>query len=221
MEAFKLLSGRFGHLKYFMGQLMKKIAVMVSGGGSNMQSIADSANRGILKGLAEVALVISNNPDAYALERAKKGNIKALCIERKNYADELSFNREILKKLEENRIDIVCLAGYMRMIGKNIVGRYAGRILNIHPALLPKFGGKGMYGRRVHEAVVEAKEKKSGATVHYVDDNYDTGEIIIQTEVDVFENDTPLDLAERVLKEEHKIYPEAIKKVIEKLNKEV
>ncbi len=200
---------------------MKKIAVMVSGGGSNMQAIADSANKGILKGLAEVALVISNNPDAYALERAKKGNIKALCIERKNYADELSFNREILKKLEENRIDIVCLAGYMRMIGKNIVGRYAGRILNIHPALLPKFGGKGMYGRRVHEAVVEAREKKSGATVHYVDDNYDTGEIIMQREVDVFENDTASEVAGKVLKEEHKIYPEAIKKVIEKLNKEV
>ena len=109
----------------------------------------------------------------------------------------------------------------MRMIGKNIVGRYAGRILNIHPALLPKFGGKGMYGRRVHEAVVEAREKKSGATVHYVDDNYDTGEIIMQREVDVFENDTASEVAGKVLKEEHKIYPEAIKKVIEKLNKEV
>lgn len=194
---------------------MKRIAVLVSGGGSNMQSIIDSAKNGLLKGLAEVVLVISNNPAAYALERAKNENIKAVCVERKNYADEFLFNAEILKNLEESAADIICLAGYMRMVGEGIINKYRNRILNIHPALLPKYGGKGMYGHHVHEAVIKAKEKKSGATVHLADENYDTGKIIIQREVDVYDNDTPQDIAKRVLETEHKIYPLAIKKLIE------
>jgi phosphoribosylglycinamide formyltransferase-1 len=200
---------------------MKNLAVLVSGGGSNMQSIADSAKSGGLKGLAKVVLVISNNPEAYALERAKNENIKSVCVERKNYADAFSFNEAILKNLEESKIDIVCLAGYMTIVGADIIGKYKGKILNIHPALLPKFGGKGMYGRRVHEAVIEAKEKKSGATVHFADENYDTGKIIMRQEVPVFDGDTPELLAARVLETEHKIYPLAIKKVIENLDKEV
>lgn len=185
-----------------------------------MQSIVDATKNGVLKGLAKVVLVISNNPDAYALERAENENIEALCIERKNYTDELSFNAEILDKLEDKNIDIVCLAGYMRIVGENIINKFHGKILNIHPALLPKYGGKGMYGHYVHEAVVKAKEKKSGATVHFADENYDTGRIIVQQEVDVCETDTPQDVAKRVLEVEHEIYPLAIKKVIENLNKE-
>ena len=194
---------------------MKRVAVLVSGGGSNMQAIVDSSKNGILKGLAEVVLIVSNNPNAYALERAKKENIKTVCVERKNYADEFSFNDEILKKLEADNIDIVCLAGYMRIVGRNIINRYQKRILNIHPALLPKYGGKGMYGHHVHEAVVKAKEKKSGATVHFADENYDTGKVVIQQEVDVYETDTPQDVAKRVLETEHEIFPLAIKKIIE------
>lgn len=194
---------------------MKRVAVLVSGGGSNMQSIIDSTKTGILKGLAKVVLVISNNPNAYALERAKKENIKTLCVERKNYADEFSFNAEILKNIEESKADIICLAGYMRIVGANIIEKYANKILNIHPALLPKYGGKGMYGHHVHEAVVKAKEKKSGATVHIADENYDTGRIVVQQEVDVYDDDTPQDVAKRVLEVEHKIYPLAIKKLIE------
>lgn len=200
---------------------MKRVAVLVSGGGSNMQSIIDSTKNGMLKGLARVTLVISNNPNAYALKRAEKEKIKAVCIERKNYADEFSFNDEILKQLKDNKTDIICLAGYMKMVGKSIIEEYPHRVLNIHPALLPKFGGKGMYGHHVHEAVVKAKEKKSGATVHYADENYDTGTVIIQREVDVFDADTPQDVAKKVLEIEHIIYPEAVKKVIEKINKEV
>ena len=194
---------------------MKRLAVLVSGSGSNMQSIADSVNRGILKGLVEIVLVISNNPGAYALERARNENIKAVCIERKSFEDEISFNGAILRELRNAETDIVCLAGYMRMIGREIIRAYRGKMLNIHPALLPKFGGKGMYGRHVHEAVVKSGETKSGATVHFVEEEYDTGKIIVQREVEVFESDTPQDISKRVLAVEHRIYPEAIKKVIE------
>ncbi len=194
---------------------MKRLTVLVSGSGSNMQSIADSANRGILKGLAEIVLIISNNPNAYALKRAENENIKAVCIERKSFEDEKSFNGAILEELQNVEADIVCLAGYMRMIGQEIIDIYRGRMLNIHPALLPKFGGKGMYGCHVHEVVVKAGEKKSGATVHFVEGEYDTGKIIIQREVEVFKSDTSQDVAKKVLAVEHRIYPEAIKKVIE------
>jgi phosphoribosylglycinamide formyltransferase-1 len=179
-----------------------------------MQSIADSVSRGILKGLAEIVLVISNNLNAYALKRAENENIKAVCIERKSFEDEKSFNDAILEKLQNVEADIVCLAGYMRTVGHEIIDVYRGRILNIHPSLLPKFGGKGMYGHRVHEAVVKAGEKKSGATVHFVEGEYDTGEIIIQREVEVFKSDTPQDVAKKILAVEHRIYPEAIKKLL-------
>ncbi|GMO51428.1 MAG: phosphoribosylglycinamide formyltransferase [Candidatus Endomicrobiellum trichonymphae] len=194
---------------------MKRLAILVSGSGSNMQSIADSTNRGILKGLAAIVLVISNNPNAYALRRAENENIKAVCIERKDFEDEKSFNGAILEELQNTKVDIVCLAGYMRMIGQEIMDVYRGRMLNIHPALLPKFGGKGMYGYHVHEAVVKAGEKKSGVTVHFVEEEYDTGKIVIQREVEVFKSDTPQDVAKKVLAVEHRIYPEAIKKVVE------
>jgi phosphoribosylglycinamide formyltransferase-1 len=180
-----------------------------------MQSIADSTNRGILKGLAEIVLVVSNNPNAYALKRSENENIKAVCIERKNFEDEKSFNSAILEELQNIEADIVCLAGYMRMIGQEIIDVYRGRMLNIHPALLPKFGGKGIYGHHVHEAVVKSGEKKSGATVHFVEREYDTGKIIIQREVEVFKSDTSQDVAKKVLAVEHRIYPEAIKRVIE------
>jgi phosphoribosylglycinamide formyltransferase-1 len=196
---------------------MVRIAVLVSGGGSNMQFIINSTKNGILKGLAQVVLVISNNPNAYALERARNENIKSVCVERKNFEEEKSFNDSILKELKNAEIDIVCLAGYMRIIGHEIIKTYHGRMLNIHPALLPKFGGKGMYGHYVHEAVVKAREIKSGATVHFVEEKYDAGEIIIQQEVEVFENDSPEDVAKRVLDVEHQIYPKAIKEVIESL----
>lgn len=194
---------------------MKRLAILVSGSGSNMQSIADSTNRGILKGLAAIVLVISSNPNAYALRRAENENIKAVCIERKDFEDEKSFNGAILEELQNTKVDIVCLAGYMRMIGQEIMDVYRGRMLNIHPALLPKFGGKGMYGYHVHEAVVKAGEKKSGVTVHFVEEEYDTGKIVIQREVEVFKSDTPQDVAKKVLAVEHRIYPEAIKKVVE------
>jgi phosphoribosylglycinamide formyltransferase-1 len=194
---------------------MIRLAILASGGGSNMQAIVDAYKFGILKGLAEVVLVISNNTNAFVLERAKKENIKSVCIERKSFKDDESFNKKVLVELQAANADLVCFAGYMRMIDKEILKVYNGRILNIHPALLPKFGGKGMYGHFVHEAVVKAGKKKSGATVHFANEEYDSGRIILQKEVEVSKSDTPEDVARKVLEAEHKIYPQAIKKVIE------
>ena len=195
---------------------MKKLAVLVSGGGSNLQSIIDETKNGILKGIAEVVIVISNNPSAYGLERAKKENIKAVALDYKNM-DKKGYDEQLYNLIKESGADIICLAGYLKKVPDIIVKEYKSRILNIHPALLPKFGGKGMYGHFVHEAVLKAKEKKSGPTVHYVDENYDTGSIILQTEVPVYETDSPEDVAKRVLVQEHIIFPKAIKKVIENL----
>lgn len=195
---------------------MKNLAVLVSGGGSNLQSIIDATKNGILKDIAQVVIVISNNPSAYGLERAKKENIKAVALDYKNM-DKQDYDEQMYKLIKESGADIICLAGYLKKVSDKIVKEYKSRILNIHPALLPKFGGKGMYGHFVHEAVVKAKEKKSGPTVHYVDENYDTGSIILQKEVPVYETDSPEDVAKRVLVQEHMIFPQAIKKVIEKL----
>ena len=195
---------------------MKKLAVLVSGGGSNLQSIIDQTKNGILKDIAEVVIVISNNPSAYGLERAKKENIESVALDYKNM-DKKTYDEQLYKLIKESGADLICLAGYLKKVPDTIVKEYKSRILNIHPALLPKFGGKGMYGHFVHEAVVKAKEKKSGPTVHYVDENYDTGSIILQTEVPVYETDTPEDVAARVLVQEHIIFPQAIKKVIESL----
>jgi phosphoribosylglycinamide formyltransferase-1 len=193
---------------------MIRIAILASGGGSNMQSIVDACKTGILKDLAEVILTVSNSASAFVLERAKKENIKFVCIERKNFKTEEFFNKKILTELKNAKIDIVCLAGYMRIVGKDIVDEYKDRILNIHPALLPKFGGKGMYDHFVHESVVKAGETKSGATVHFANEEYDSGKIIMQKEVEVSKTDTPEDVAKKVLKVEHQIYPQAIKKII-------
>lgn len=195
---------------------MKKLAVLVSGGGSNLQSIIDETKNGILKDIAEVVIVISNNPSAYGLERAKKENIKSVALDYKNM-DKNDYDKQLYNLIKESGADLICLAGYLKKVPDIIVKEYKSRVLNIHPALLPKFGGKGMYGHFVHEAVVKAKEKKSGPTVHYVDENYDTGSIILQTEVPVYETDAPEDVAARVLVQEHIIFPKAIKKVIENL----
>jgi len=195
---------------------MKKLAVLVSGSGSNLQSIIDETKNGILKNIAEVVIVISNNPSAYGLTRAEKANIKAVALDYKNM-ERKDYDTKMYNLIKESEADMICLAGYLKKIPEKIVVEYKSRILNIHPALLPKFGGKGMYGHFVHEAVVKAKEKKSGATVHFADENYDTGSIIIQKEVPVYETDSADDVAKRVLVVEHEIFPKAIKKVIENL----
>jgi phosphoribosylglycinamide formyltransferase-1 len=193
---------------------MVRLGVLVSGGGTNLQAIIDACEKGILKGLAEVVLVISNRADAYGLERAKKHRVDALCLERKDYADGPAYSKALADALAARGVDLVCLAGFLLKLEPNFVQAFKGRILNIHPALLPKFGGKGMYGHHVHEAVVAAKELESGATVHFVDEEYDHGMTIVQRKVPVLPGDTGETLAERVLQIEHSIYPEAIRKVI-------
>jgi formyltetrahydrofolate-dependent phosphoribosylglycinamide formyltransferase len=181
---------------------MKRIAILASGGGSNAQAIMDACQNGILKGFAEVVAIVSNNRGVKVLERAQKANVPAEVIE-----NNLS---EILNKYKP---DLVCLAGYMKLVHKEIVEAYT--VINIHPARLPKFGGKGMYGINVHKAVVAAGERVSGATVHFANEHYDDGDIIIQSQVEVLPSDTPESLAKKVLKTEHEIYPKAIKKLID------
>lgn len=194
--------------------MMKKLAVLISGNGSNLQAIINSTKNGILNGIAEIVVVISNNPEAYGLERAKNEGIKNIALDSKSMDPE-KYNEELYKTIKESGADLICLAGYLKKVPEKIVKEYKNRILNIHPALLPKYGGKGMYGHHVHEAVVKNKEKKSGATVHFADENYDTGSIVLQQEVALEGGENHEEVARKVLLIEHDIFPKAIKKVIE------
>jgi phosphoribosylglycinamide formyltransferase-1 len=183
------------------------IGVFASGGGTNLQALIDAAKGRTLSG--GVVAVISNNSGAYALERARKENIPAYHISGKTHPERAKFVSRLFEILNENNINLLVLAGYMKLIPVEVVRRYKSRIINMHPALLPKYGGKGMYGINVHKAVLESGDKISGATVHIVDEIYDHGAILIQRTVPVLPNETPESLAARVLIVEHKILPEA------------
>lgn len=188
-----------------------RLGVLASHGGSNLQSIIDSCEAGKIQ--AEVRCVISNNRSARALDRARKHNISAYHISKAEFGSDEGVDQAMTDTLKKHDVELVCLAGYMKLLGPSLLKEYHGRILNIHPALLPEFGGKGMYGIRVHRAVIENGEKKSGPTVHLVDEIYDHGRILAQRKVPVMDGDTPEDLAARVLVEEHKIYPEVIGRI--------
>ena len=188
---------------------MLRISVMVSGGGSNLQAVIDAIDKGQIKD-AEIVQVISSNPKSFALERAKRHHIKGVVIGKKGFPEEAQRQAAILAALKIKETDLVVLAGYMSILPPELVNEYKGRIINIHPSLIPKFCGEGFYGTKVHEAVINAGEKESGATVHYVDEGIDTGEIIIQEKVAVRSGDSAEMLAERVLEIEHKILPRAI-----------
>lgn len=192
---------------------MKKLIIgfLASHNGSNMQAIIDSIKRGELD--AVPAVVISNNSNAYALERAKKEGIPAYHLSSKHYPNEEELDQAILDTLIKHNVNIVCLAGYMKKVGPKVLNYFKNRVLNIHPALLPKYGGKGMYGKFVHEAVLKAGEKQSGCTVHLVDEHYDHGRILGQKIVPVFPDDDVETLAQRVLEQEHKLYPEILQKI--------
>lgn len=183
------------------------IAVFASGGGTNLQALIDAAGTGRLKG--RIGAVISNNSGAYALERARINSIPACHVSGKLYPDGRGLVGSLLEILSEKSINLIVLAGYMKLLPVEIVREYKSRIINIHPALLPKYGGKGMYGINVHRAVLESGDRISGATVHLVDEIYDHGAILIQRTVPVMPDDTPETLAARVLKVEHMILPEA------------
>lgn len=188
-----------------------RLGILASHGGTNLQSIIDSCEAARIP--AEVVVVISNNRQSGALARARKHRIDAVHLSNKHYPDNEDLDEAIAEVLREHEVDFVCLAGYMKRRGPKFLSAFKNRILNIHPALLPKFGGKGFYGMRVHEAVLEAKEKESGVTVHIVDEKYDHGPILAQKRVPVLPDDTPETLAARILVEEHKIYSEVIGKI--------
>ena len=188
---------------------MFKIGVLVSGGGSNLQSIIDKSQSGELQCKVEVVI---GDRECYGVERAKEAGIDGYTLDRKVLKKELC--REIDKIVSERGIDLIVLAGFLSIIDEEFVNKWKGRIINIHPSLLPKFGGPGMYGIRVHEAVLKSGEQESGCTVHYVDTGVDSGEIIAQKRVKVLEGDTPEILQKRVLVEEHKLLPESIAKII-------
>ncbi len=190
------------------------LCVFASGSGSNLLAIIEAGKSGYIS--SQVVLVVSNNSASGALETAKKYNIPAYHLSQKLFTTEFEFESRVLDLLKEYKADLILLAGYMKKLSSAVVKQYSGRILNIHPALLPKYGGKGMYGIHVHEAVIAANEKVTGATVHYVNEVYDSGEIILQMQVKVNPDDNALSLQKRVLETEHKLYPEAIKLFEEK-----
>ncbi len=218
-----------------------KAAVLVSGGGTNLQAIMDAVERGRdqgVKGISalldengakgsvaelagnarevaindvEISLVISNNPGAYALERAKKAGIEAVCISPKDYENRDAFNQALCNRLVEADVDLVVLAGFLVVIPPQMVEQFPHRIINIHPSLIPSFCGKGYYGLKVHEGVLSRGVKVTGATVHFVDEGTDTGPIILQKAVYVAQNDTAATLQRRVMEEaEWKLLPAAI-----------
>ncbi len=187
---------------------MLRLAVLASGGGTNLQAIIDACQRGEID--ARVVLVISNNSAAGALERARKNGIPDLHLSGRQFAGQQEFDNRLLEVLAEHRVDLVILAGYMKLLSPAVVRAYRHRMLNIHPALLPCFGGQGMYGIRVHQAVIDSGAKFSGVSVHIVDEQYDHGPIVAQRVVPVMDDDTPENLADRVLLEEHRIYKEVI-----------
>lgn len=187
------------------------IAVFASHGGSDLQAIIDGCKNERIN--AAVSLVISNNGDSMALQRAENENVPGFHMSAKKYGSEEILAAEILKVLNKYDIDMIFLAGYMRLLHASILKRYNNRIFNIHPALLPKFGGKGMFGINVHVAVIKAKEKETGITIHRVNAEYDSGEIVAQTRVPVMENDTPEALAQRVLLREHEFLVEVISSI--------
>jgi phosphoribosylglycinamide formyltransferase 1 len=181
-----------------------KLGVLVSGRGSNLQAIIDAIGSGTIK--ANIEVVVSNIPGVFALDRAKKSGIKTVVINGKEFQDRSSYEKEIIKVLDDNKVELVCLAGYMRLLSPEFVKHFKGHIMNIHPALLPAFPGL-----HVQKTALEYGVKFSGCTVHFVDEGCDTGPIIIQAAVPVLDNDTEATLSARILEEEHKIYPKAIK----------
>jgi len=191
----------------------KRIAVFASGRGSNFQAILSKIQSGYIFG--KIALCITNNPKAGVIQIAKDNNIPASVLIPKEFADTNKYNDAVLKELEKHEIEFIILAGYLKLIGIQIVERFSNRIINIHPALLPSFGGKGMYGHHVHEAVYNRGVKLSGATVHLVNTEFDAGPIVLQKCTDISMAKSPEEIAAKVLEIEHKIFPEAVKLLVE------
>ena len=189
---------------------MLKIAVCVSGGGTNLQAIIDAVESGVITN-TEISVVISNNKNAYALERAKNHNIEGICISPKDYENRTEFNKAFLEKLDSYEVDLVVPAGFLVVIPPEMIAKYRNRIINVHPSLIPSFCGTGFYGLKVHEGALERGVKVTGATVHFVDEGTDTGPIILQKAVYIENGDTAEVLQKRVMEQaEWVILPKAI-----------
>ena len=189
---------------------MLRVVVLVSGGGTNLQAIMDAVDNGIITN-TEIVGVISNNKNAYALQRAAKRGVKNICVSPKDFASRAEFNEGLLKAVDEMQADLIVLAGFLVVIPEQMIEKYRNRIINIHPSLIPSFCGTGFYGLKVHEAALEKGVKVVGATVHFVDEGTDTGAIILQKAVAVEKGDTPEVLQRRVMEQaEWKILPQAI-----------
>ncbi len=195
--------------------MLTRIAVFASGTGSNFINIVDKISQFKLN--AEVVLLVSNNPGSGSVKFAIKNNINVEIINKFRCKDENNINLKYKLSLKENKIDLILLAGFMKKIPVDIIKIYENKILNIHPSLLPDYGGKGFYGMNVHNAVFNSKDKFSGATVHYVNERYDKGPILIQKKIDIQDCNSPDEIATKVLKVEHEIFPEAVKKHLKSL----
>jgi phosphoribosylglycinamide formyltransferase-1 len=195
-----------------MERRLAHVAVFISGSGTNLQALIDGTKAGIMAG--KVVWVVASSDKAYGLTRAKNEGIETFVFESKKYPSPDAAAADLMAKLKERNVEYIALAGYLKLLPSNIVTAYRNRIVNIHPALIPKYGGKGMYGHRVHEAVLAAGDKESGVTVHLVDEIFDHGKILEQVRVPVMPDDTPDTLAARVLEQEHKLYPRVLNKLI-------
>ena len=196
---------------------MVKIAVLVSGGGTNLQALIDAEKSGIIKS-GKISLVISNKKDAYALTRAKENNIKTATVIKKDYPTQADFEKEIISLLEENGIELIVLAGFMCILSADFTKKYENRIINVHPSLIPSFCGAGFYGLHVHEAALAYGVKVTGATVHFVNEIPDGGKIIAQKAVEIQDGDTPEVLQKRVMENaEWIILPEATEKICKQI----
>lgn len=182
---------------------MKRLAIFASGRGTNTEKIISACRE-------NVALIVCNNPNAGVIEVAKKHNVPFLIVDRNNFYR----TEKLLSDLQQHRVGFIVLAGFLWMVPPYLISRFKNKIINLHPALLPKFGGKGMYGMNVHKAVIEAGEKESGITIHYINENYDEGEIIFQATCEIVPGDTPEILLKKVQQLEHKYFPEIVKKLI-------
>lgn len=191
---------------------MKRIVVFASGSGTNFQAVIDAVESGNIQ--AEIAGLIASKQNIKSIERAQKYDIPVRVIPKKQFESEEAFADELLTVLNDWETDLIVLAGYMQKIPQSVIRAYRRRMINIHPSLLPKYGGKGFYGERVHRAVIENEEEQSGCTVHYVTEEYDQGPIIDQRTVEVKEDDTPESLAARILKHEHKLLPSVIADIV-------
>lgn len=192
------------------GNAVKNIVVLVSGGGTNLQALIDAEKRGEIKG-GKITCVISSNPAAYALERAKQNNIPGVVVWNRDYSDSKAYSKAILDELNEQKADLVVLAGFMTILDECVTSAYPYKIINVHPALIPSFCGEGFYGLRVHKAALEYGVKVSGATIHFVNEKADAGAIILQGTVDVANDETPETLQRKIMENvEWKLLPKAV-----------